>query len=256
MQEISSTTDSTQVSSQRTALPAHRIEHAELRQLFDAVAEFTFVETLDRDVSPSCENYASRTQRIHCQFVEWLRRIEALRAPTTDNLLTLVKFNVLRAMISNTTTLGLSVSETMKDECLSTFPQTNARTIVPVLPISLHPTVLQQKIDHHPWIDMLPIPRMRDNLLLAGDTYDDMAICGDLVGFFSSSRTDGGMVVWGEPWNELSWELTPEFVGRWAWTVQGCETLFRATNCWRERRGERPLRFELLSEVVSTDDPC
>ena len=84
---------------------------------------------------------------------------------------------------------------------------------------------------------------MRDNLLRAGDDYDDIELCGDLVGYFNSPTVRTGMVIWGDPWDVDGWEVTDQFLERWGWTVRGCSNLFTSTNRWREKRGERPLRF-------------
>jgi hypothetical protein len=84
---------------------------------------------------------------------------------------------------------------------------------------------------------------MRNNILRAGDSFDDMALCGDLVGLFSVSSGDAGMVVWGQPWLQSEWEVTEEFLKRWAWVVEGCWELRESTNRWRIRRGEKALRF-------------
>lgn len=45
------------------------------------------------------------------------------------------------------------------------------------IPGNLRPTALQCEVLHHPWIDLLPVPKMRDNLILAEDTYDGAELC-------------------------------------------------------------------------------
>lgn len=135
----------------------------------------------------------------------------------------------------------------MNDDALSPFNSASIfQNFTLAIPLSLHPTELQCQIPHHPWIDLLPIPRMRDNLLRAGDSYDDIELCGDLVGFFNSPIARTGMVIWGDPWDVDGWEVTEPFLERWGWTIRGCGRLFESTNRWREKRGERPLRFDRL----------
>ena len=51
-----------------------------------------------------------------------------------------------------------------------------------------------------------------------------------------------GLIVWGDPWILENWEITPGFVRKWAWAVEGCDDLIRATNKWRTSRGEEPIR--------------
>jgi len=50
---------------------------------------------------------------------------------------------------------------------------------------------------------------MRDNLLRAGNSYDDLELCADLVGFSPTTRT--GLLVWREPWGLEGWGFTQLF---------------------------------------------
>ncbi|KAL4789010.1 hypothetical protein BDV19DRAFT_383450 [Aspergillus venezuelensis] len=82
-------------------------------------------------------------------------------------------------------------------------------------PPTLRPTPIQRHIPHHPWLDFLPFPRMRDNLIKASEHWDDEELCLD------------------------SWEATEAFLKKWPWVVRGCPELMYSTNAWRARRGER-----------------
>ncbi|TGO76833.1 hypothetical protein BELL_0134g00040 [Botrytis elliptica] len=93
-------------------------------------------------------------------------------------------------------------------------------------------------------IDCLPVPQMRQNLIPAGNTYDVMDLCGDLVGLFSAGTGRTGMVIWGEPWDVAGWEVTEGFLERWGWTIKGCWDLFESTNRWRAERGQMALQFD------------
>ena len=55
-----------------------------------------------------------------------------------------------------------------------------------------------------------------------------------------------GLLVWGEPWEVGSWEVSEGFVGRWGFLLRGCGEMVRATNGWREGRGEEALVVEWL----------
>ena len=99
----------------------------------------------------------------------------------------------------------------------------------------------------------MPNPRIRDTLLRAGNSYDDLELCADLVGFSPTTRT--GLIVWREPLGGglrscLRW---------WGWTIRECKELVRSPNYWRSQRGENPLEFgeawvgEVVDEVV---DDC
>ncbi len=52
-------------------------------------------------------------------------------------------------------------------------------------------------------------------------------------------------IFWGDPWDSDAWETTPGFLKKWPWIVAGCPEIIRATNKWREMRGEEPIVMEL-----------
>ncbi|KAL4960514.1 bZIP transcription factor [Aspergillus stella-maris] len=189
-----------------------------------------------------------------------LRNIEALlyaeyttASPRTDLLLDVVRVNFLRGLHSNIEVLGYSASE-MHDDALSQFGSAGPvkASIKPSssLPLALRPSKIQLRTPHHPWLDLLPIVQMRDNLILAGDGYDDAQLCKDMCGYGAQlnpdrrrgdARGETGVIIWRDPWDPSGWEVTESFLRRWGWTVRGCMGLFRATNEWRGRRGEPPL---------------
>lgn len=176
---------------------------------------------------------------------KWAQRTYITGYPGSDNLLVLVKLNVFRALLSNSLTLGLSSDLIMDDDAVSPFfPKAGATDRILALPSTLRPTDVQIDVRHHPWIDCLPVPRMRQNLIRAGDTLDVMKLCGDLVGLFSMGTGRTGMIIWGEAWDVAGWEVTEGFLKSWGWTINGCWDLFEATNRWRTRRGEKPLCFD------------
>ncbi|TGO60584.1 hypothetical protein BCON_0034g00200 [Botryotinia convoluta] len=47
------------------------------------------------------------------------------------------------------------------------------------------------------------------------------------------------MINLGDPWNVESWEVTPGFLRRWSWALEGCDDLIHASNKWRASRNER-----------------
>ena len=119
----------------------------------------------------------------------------------------------------------------MKDEALSPFyGSTEPISRMQALPPALRPTPIQRQVPHHPWIDLIPLTRMRENLLYAQGEFDDMELCGDLIGMFSDSSGTASMMVWGEPWNPYDWEVTETFIKHWGWTIEGCWELFESTN--------------------------
>jgi hypothetical protein len=103
---------------------------------------------------------------------------------TPDHLITLVQFNVLRAAMTNLRLL--SALHTVPPEC------SNALRIVPVpvflspipkqsVPPSLYPTPLQRAVPHDKFINILPHPVWRDNLIRAAGTFDSLDMRHDLL---------------------------------------------------------------------------
>lgn len=116
-----------------------------------------------------------------------------------DQLLTLSKFNLLRAFVDNMKVLGLSMQD-MEDDVVSPFnllSPTVHKTQFQPLPDSLYPTTAHRSIPHYPWLDCFPFPRMRDNLLLVVEFFNDCELCTDLM---DPANGDIGMLVWGDPW--------------------------------------------------------
>ncbi|KAL2869434.1 DUF3425 domain-containing protein [Aspergillus lucknowensis] len=210
--------------------------------------------------------------------------------PQDHRLLHLVKWNVFRALSQNKRVLGQLTTQYRLSENLS--PQTEAfgyyattnfpnySVIIPVTPStpvdSLAPTASQMTIVHSSWINFLPFPQMRENLIKFEFDFDHAELIRDLVGnlinlnlFLSKPPSPGlntarvsgqtaleggdadvdssqsGLIVWGEPYLVESWEATPEFLRKWAWAVAGCQELIDATNRWRRARGEDPVQLAL-----------
>jgi len=188
------------------------------------------------------------------QFELLARRDHQLGSPRTDQLLTLIQYNVLRALFSNTEAMGFGIAWMKDEDAISPYVSTGDYNPYftptlwnPCTPSSLLPTELQRTIPHHPWIDLFPIPAMRDNLLLAeaGGGYDEWGLCNDLVDFCDVPNDQTGLIVWKEPWNPSGWEVSEAFLRKWGWVVKGCGDLLASTNFWRERRGEERLVWEL-----------
>ncbi|OQV09920.1 hypothetical protein CLAIMM_13993 [Cladophialophora immunda] len=152
-----------------------------------------------------------------------------------------------------------------------------------LLPPSLRPTLLQSTVPHAAWIDILPHPVLRDNLILAttstgeGTTqpsqeFDPDALWTDTVGdlFFETGPSSNnrltslpssseqveevadavfaGGIVWSPPWDVSGWELSEGFWRKWGWMMEGCAgEILEATNRWRRRRGEEELQIQIGS---------
>ncbi|KAJ5728154.1 hypothetical protein N7493_004484 [Penicillium malachiteum] len=169
-----------------------------------------------------------------------------LGSPTSDHLLMLTKVNVFRAFGHNMRLIGSDMNH-MDDNAISIFnkalpapPEGLSPGENSIIPASLRPTKLQSTVPHHPWLDFFPIPKMRDNLIAAGDEWDDEKLCLDIMGFWTNSTSaEAGLLVWGDPWDPSNWEITEDFLKRWQWVVRGCPELMNSTNAWRAKRGEK-----------------
>ena len=115
-------------------------------------------------------------------------------------------------------------------------------------PVSLRPTQLQKTISHETWVDILPYPAMRDNILINQDNMDVDALCEDFVGGMDEGVSEiesRGLILWGDPWREDGWEISEGFARKWSFLLKGCVGLLEATNKWREERGEERLVVEV-----------
>ncbi|KAI2788183.1 hypothetical protein POX_e06196 [Penicillium oxalicum] len=211
-----------------------------------------------RTQRPGCPPTSLTRSLIH-QFAEAAVRSYMLGSPTSDHLLTLTKMNVFRAFGRNIRIIGWDLDSLHDEDAISPFSLSpallNQKEYTPTfsfdstdtvdteysnLPVSLRPTHLQRSTPHHPWLDFFPLPKMRDNLIQAGDDWDDHALCHDIMGFWDSeSLSTPGLIVWGDPWDIRNWELTEAFLKKWQWIVRGCPEIMEATNSWRSKRGEK-----------------
>ncbi|KAL6907172.1 hypothetical protein GGI43DRAFT_396783 [Trichoderma evansii] len=211
----------------------------------------------DTDAHPNTAPWYTDPRTVFLQFYRLKLGSHIGCSPSNDHLLCIMQFNVMRALGNISAIIGLSTANLTDDTCSSPFfdsALTRSSRLagnIPLtrLPKNLTPTNLQRTTPHHPWFDILPFPEMRDNLLrLESSTsavannshYDADNLCHWMVGLDADQR-EGGLIVWGDPCDVASWEVTAEFYKKWGWTLQGCIELFRSTNYWRARRGERPL---------------
>jgi hypothetical protein len=137
------------------------------------------------------------------------KRVHASERWTTpvlpaDHLLSLIQLNVSRGLRQNKTTLWASTfyyMPTLSSNCNTTSPLT------PFLPATIHPDTLfygsslitsmtnpaslpqaliptepQMQLVHATWINILPFPRMRENLIRFEACFDHAEFLDDLVG--------------------------------------------------------------------------
>ncbi|KAJ5201025.1 hypothetical protein N7449_005828 [Penicillium cf. viridicatum] len=198
---------------------------------------------LDISSFTACEPDSEWTEQFILYFSTWLCGEYFRGSPRIETLPSLVQFNTTRALVANAKTLGLT-KRLMSRQARSHFASMGVETtLIDSLPPSLQPTIFQLTIPHHPWIDLLPVPELRDNILRrSADSYDAAQLCRDMRGFQQVAGGRGGVAVWGQSWDPHGWEISPEFAQKWPWVVQGCQSLLESTNYWRSTRGEPPLR--------------
>lgn len=177
----------------------------------------------------------------------------------SDHLISLVYYNVYRALIANVQMLGLDVNLMYTDDYPSPFLPLSPTSTSNIrnLPPSLQPTELQKAIAHHPQWDIFPDPVVRDNILRYGEeNIDDNQLCFDMVGngdYLDKDNLDtqqkNGLIVWAEPWDPEGWEATETFVCKWPFLFRGALNAQNSTNRWRIQRGEPPLDFARILEI-------
>ena len=160
-------------------------------------------------------------------------------------LLALIQYNVLRGAMTNMIILcqlnniPFTGWEDFQVKGLPT-PQD--------APPSLQPTRMQQERSHEAWIDIIPYPRVRDNLIEYHGKFDVDDFCNDFCGggdVVPSGTERHGLIVWGDPWSGSEWEMSESFARKWSFLVEGCADLENSTNKWREMRGEERIVLEI-----------
>lgn len=185
--------------------------------------------------SPETKLRMAQLERIAFQYYN-------MGSPRTDLLLHLIQLNFTRALMENTRILRLRADQ-LHDDAISPFNTAGPwqDDAVRALPKTLQPTVVQRCIPHHPWLDLLPDPQIRDNLILAGEFEEEAQLCLDMKGDGSTRSGKNGIIVWSDPWDPAGWEVTEPFVRSWGWVIRNCYDLAYSTNRWRAKRNEKPL---------------
>jgi hypothetical protein len=162
----------------------------------------------------------------------------------SDHLLSLIRYNLYRAVASNSCLIGVD-PRLMHTDIISPFNRDKQAVdnLCRSLPPFLCPTVLQRSICHHPYIDIMPFPAMRDRLIQLGDTLDHDSLCADFAGegINLGPGVHTGLTVWAEPCDPRSWEIAEALWKKWPLLFTGCPGLLETTNHWRRRRDVPPL---------------
>lgn len=178
------------------------------------------------------------------QFAQQAYQDYTLAAPRPAALQTLVQLNVLDALAHNASALNITIESLCAENTLSPFTYHGPHRLDDAsLPPSLQPTVLQRAVYHHPWIDIFPLPEVRDSILRICGTPEEDELNIDLVDVEENDREKPNLVIWGHHSDPWAWEATIPFLHKWGWLVRDCQTLLESTNYWREKRGDKRLIF-------------
>jgi hypothetical protein len=182
-------------------------------------------------------------------FARQASSVYELGTPNLIHLADTVRSNVFLAFARNVEILGFD-DGWLSYDAISPF---NLHGPLPSASISypatMCPTTLQASVEHHPWIDLFPCPRMRSNFLEAVVAYGEDAVneddlCHDVVDAGDQTGPDAtAIIAWTDPWSPNGWEVTEKFLSKWSWLLYGCVELQEGTNAWRGRRGLKRLRF-------------
>lgn len=209
---------------------------------------------------PEAEGWVIYTSAQRCARLRALigRAYEdyTLGGPRPTNLHVLIRLNAINAMVRNAAAMGFPAKGLCADDYVSPWSERGPRPLpAPVLPLpscpaSLRPTEAQRRVEHHPWIDLLPFPRFRENVLraVAAGLLDEDELCLDITeadaGVDEAGWERPALIAWGEGWDGGAWEVNTAFVRRWGWLLRGCRELVDGTNYWREKRGEKRIVFD------------
>jgi hypothetical protein len=164
-----------------------------------------------------------------------------------DVLLSLIHYNVIRGIAANLSYLGLSFRDVYIG-AISPFVKTKSedQEWLNSIPPTLKPTKTQLSKLHHPWMDFFPDAHLRDVLINANDRFNRPQLCADFMGNGVGFEARPGAILCGEPSDPMSWEFTEQFLKKWGWLFKDCPIVLKATNHWREDRGDPPI------EIVSS----
>ncbi|KAI1082917.1 hypothetical protein F5B20DRAFT_489240 [Whalleya microplaca] len=103
----------------------------------------------------------------------------------------------------------------------------------------LRPSETQIVQKHHPYIDVIPFPDIRDALIRMGaDINEDDFFVDYLSGLRCWGGAGGGTSGTGTPWDMRSWDASPWFLAKWKHVVGEDGALARQSSWWRDLRGE------------------
>jgi hypothetical protein len=171
-----------------------------------------------------------------------------------DYLLTVLELDLLRACLSIAKHLGCDHLiwnlESISPFYGASHPPSTPGTPSPCahIPSNLIPTRTQRHLPHHPILDLLPWPTVRDKLIsvfmqpveLRPPAAADHMSLVQLV--YDMEDSAEGIRIWGsDPFDSDGWEVGQAFFERWWWALD--KEIVMKSNEWREVRGAGRLRL-------------
>ncbi|VUC22099.1 unnamed protein product [Clonostachys rosea] len=165
-----------------------------------------------------------------------------------DNyLLPVHELTLLRAFKRIAERLGCASSSMWELDCLSPF---NVGTATPSdqLPVAWRPTMAQITIPHHPMLDFMPWPSVRDRILTMFNMPESTRPPGAqgplaLVNFaYDFEDNAEGVRVGSDPYDPESWEVGQVLFERWWFLFD--RGIIETSNRLRKRRGAPQLRLK------------
>jgi hypothetical protein len=152
---------------------------------------------------------------------------------------------ILDVLYQNCVKIGLRLEDLMQYTCpspwYSPFPSLPS-SLVPIesVPPDLYPTPAQRRIPHHPFIDLIPFPWLRERAVTLGaldpPPFDRFELKQDVI--------SNGMICWksstagneGLPWDRRNWEIQPWFQSKWGWLIEEQGRIEQQSRWWRMQR--------------------
>ncbi|KAL4878187.1 hypothetical protein BJY04DRAFT_221335 [Aspergillus karnatakaensis] len=194
--------------------------------------------------------------RARQKALDLLRRVSAspqLNLIRPSDLPGVTRLNALNALIQNAGALHIPIELLNSDDGISLFNMPGPGAVPPMrgtdeqLPLHIRPTALQRSVTHHPWLDILPFPGVRDRILLGlqARVLDEDQICVEFSCDLLSLEKDdtSSLLIWGAPWDARAWEFSAKLLERWAGLLSACPEIIQSTNYWRGQRGERMIEY-------------
>lgn len=171
-----------------------------------------------------------------------------MHAPRPSQLPFLISLNINIAVAKNASLMGFEPGIICADASISPFNQEGPPQPHVCLPPSLAPSQIQRNITHHPWLDVLPFPNLRDNVIraVAAGLVDEDELCADTSEINYENAEKPSLIVWGESSVPDCWEASVLFIRKWGWLLKGCPEVLESTNRWRQSRGEKSLYWHDL----------